>query len=125
MKKEDAFNECLELIKKTKPKGTWSSYRNRFVAGKLKDSTIQQLLTEYGYRKLQEEDWTNEQDYYSFVFFIKEKLQYYSVQAETKEIALDKICNTNNIDTDIVKYKEVSSIPLTTLFFRINNLINE
>jgi len=125
MKKEDAFNECLELIKKTKPKGTWSSYRNRFVAGKLKDSTIQQLLLEYGYRKVQDEDWTNEQDYYSFVFFIKGKLQYYSIQAETKEIALDKICKTYSIDTAIVNYKDVTNIPLTTLFFRINNLINE
>jgi len=125
MRKEDAFNECLQLIKQTKPKGTWSSYRNRFVAGKLKDNTMQQLLTEYGYRKVQDEDWTNEQDYYAFVFYYDDKLHYYSAKADTKEIALKNICDLHEINTDIVRYKDVTNVPLTTLFFRINSLINE
>jgi hypothetical protein len=58
MTRTQAFEKILfGPIKEKVPSGIWGSYVHRWRKGTLKESTITELLVQYGYSRVSEEEW--------------------------------------------------------------------
>lgn len=59
MTKREAFLKVLNALKSEVQPGVLGSLKKRFLEGTLKENTANTLLEENGFRKVQDEDWTD------------------------------------------------------------------
>lgn len=125
MTRNEAFEKALENeIKTGVPKGTHSSYLSRYKAGKLKDSTIEELLISAGYKRLVVEDWERPgetEKYFDILYFQEGEIKIKTIAAENEDAAAKNI-GIKNMERG--RYANVTGFNSRKLIKSINTFIS-